>query len=221
MNREDLAGARIDYDRHELLEIDAPADPLALFDQWLRAALAAAEAGEVTEPTAMVLATVRRVADVVRPAARMVLLKDFDGVGFTFYTNYESAKGHELAAEPYAAATFWWPALYRQIRVSGMTEKVDRATSENYFAVRPRGSQLGAWASRQSVPVDSADALAVAYAAVEAEQEDREVPCPPYWGGYRLIPDEIEFWQGRPSRMHDRLRYRRAEGGWVRDRLSP
>lgn len=221
MKREDLAAARIDYDRYELLEEDAPGDPFALFDQWLAVALAAAEAGEVKEPTAMTLATVRRVPDGLRPAARVVLLKDFDTAGFTFYTNYHSAKGAELAAEPHAAATFWWPALFRQVRIAGVTERVDRATSEAYFAIRPRGSQLGAWASHQSEPVDSATTLAEAYAAVEAEHEGREVPCPPYWGGYRLIPAEIEFWQGRPSRMHDRLRYRRIDGAWQRDRLSP
>jgi pyridoxamine 5'-phosphate oxidase len=221
VNREDLARARIDYDRYELLEPESPDDPLVLFDQWLAVALGAAETGEVREPTAMTLATVRHVDGGVRPAARVVLLKDFDGTGFTFYTNYESAKGAELAAEPAAAATFWWPALYRQVRISGITERVDRATSETYFASRPRGSQLGAWASHQSRPVASADVLAEAYRAVEGQRAGHEVPCPPYWGGYRLVPDEIEFWQGRPSRMHDRLRYRRLTDGWERDRLSP
>lgn len=221
MNREDLARARIDYDRYELLEADSPGDPLELFDQWLTVALGAAQTGEVREPTAMTLATVRHVDGGVRPAARVVLLKDFDARGFTFYTNYESAKAGQLAAEPAAAATFWWPALYRQVRITGVTEKVDRATSEAYFATRPRGSQLGAWASHQSRPVGSADDLAEAYAAMEREHSSGAVPCPPQWGGYRLNPDEIEFWQGRPSRMHDRLRYWRRDGGWARDRLSP
>lgn len=221
MKREDLAAARTDYDRYELLEAESPAEPFALFDQWLTVALAAAETGEVFEPTAMTLATVRQDGDLIRPAARVVLLKDFDRLGFTFYTNYESAKGAELAANPQAAATFWWPALFRQVRITGHVEKVSRVASVEYFAVRPRGSQLGAWASRQSQPVASAEVLAEAYTAVEAEKEGAEVECPPYWGGYRLVPEEIEFWQGRPSRMHDRLRYRNGPDGWQRDRLSP
>lgn len=221
MNRDELAASRTDYDRYQLLEADAPADPLELFDAWMSDALAASEAGEVQEPTAMTVATLRQTEAGLRPAARVVLLKDFEGEGFTFYTNYESAKGDELAADPVAAATFWWPALFRQVRITGTTERVARATSKAYFAVRPRGSQLGALASAQSRPVASADALAEAYARVEAEQEGREVACPDYWGGYRLIPEEIEFWQGRPSRMHDRLHYRREGGDWVRTRLSP
>lgn len=221
MKREDLARARIDYDRYELLETESPGNPLELFGQWLTVALGAAEIGEVLEPTAMTLATVRHVDGGVRPAARVVLLKDFDERGFTFYTNYESAKGTQLAAEPAAAATFWWPALYRQVRITGISEKVDRMTSESYFAIRPRGAQLGAWASHQSRPVASAAALAEAYAAAEQEHAGGAVPCPPHWGGYRLIPDEIEFWQGRPSRMHDRLRYWRVGPDWLRERLSP
>lgn len=221
MQRDDLAASRIDYDRFLLLEAETPANPLELFHQWMDEAMAAAEAGEVQEPTAMTVATLRQTERGVRPAARVVLLKDFDGVGFTFYTNYESDKGEQLAADPAAAATFWWPALFRQVRITGVTEQVARATSEAYFAVRPRGSQLGAWSSAQSRPVESADALAEAYARTEAAHDGRAVECPAHWGGYRLIPEEIEFWQGRPSRMHDRLLYSRDGDAWTRGRLSP
>lgn len=221
MNREELATSRIDYNGYQLLEAHAPDDPGVLFDWWLAEAMTAAAAGRIQEPTAMTLATLRRTPSGLRPAARLVLMKDFDGESLTFYTNAESDKGVQLAADPHAAATFWWPALFREVRFTGVTEPVDRATSEAYFAMRPRGAQLGAWASAQSRPVESADALAAAYAEQEEAWAGREVPCPPHWGGYRFIPEEVEFWQGRPSRMHDRLLYVRGDVGWVRRRLAP
>lgn len=204
-----------------MLEAEAPLDPGVLFGQWLAEAMAAGAAGQVMEPTAMLLATLRATTAGPRPAARVVLMKDFDGDSLTFYTNGHSDKGMQLAADPAAAATFWWPALFREVRFTGVTEPVERATSEAYFATRPRGSQLGAWASDQSRPVESAAALAAAYAEQEARWAGREVSCPPYWGGYRLIPEEVEFWQGRPSRMHDRLLFRRTNDGWKRRRLAP
>lgn len=221
MNRDDLAASRTDYDGYRLLEGEAPDDPGILFGRWLADAMAAAAADRIQEPTAMTVATLRSTPAGLRPAARVVLMKDFDGESLTFYTNLQSDKGVQLAADPHAAATFWWPVLYREVRFTGTTEPVDRTTAEAYFAVRPRGSQLGAWASAQSRTVESADALAAAYDRQEAAWAGREVDCPPHWGGYRLIPEEVEFWQGRPSRMHDRLLFARTGSGWVRRRLAP
>jgi pyridoxamine 5'-phosphate oxidase len=150
-----------------------------------------------------------------------VLLKEVDERGFVFFTNYESRKGREIAAAPQVALLFGWYPLQRQVRVEGTAAHVPREESEEYFATRPRGSQLGAWASRQSTPVPSADALAEAYRAVDQRFEGQDVPCPPYWGGYRVTPDSIEFWQGQPSRMHDRLLYRRGQETWSLQRLAP
>lgn len=193
----------------------APA-PLDLFHRWFRDAV---DAGHI-EPTAMTLSTVTSEG---RPAARTVLLKDAGPAGFTFYTNYESDKGRQLEARPVAALTFWWDRLQRQVRIEGPVEKVSREESEAYFRTRPRGSRIGAWASLQSRPLlGGRAALEARVAEVEARFPGEEVPCPPHWGGYRLKPERIEFWQGRPSRLHDRLVYIGEEGGgWRVERLMP
>ncbi len=213
----DLFGERIDYRGDHLLEDNAPERPSELFDAWLAEAFAAKERGELPEPTAMVLATVSD----GRPSARTVLLKEADARGFTFFTNYDSAKARALAVNPSVALHFGWYPLHRQVRVEGAAAPVPRTESEAYFATRPRGSQLGAWASAQSTPVSSVAALADSYRAAEAKFDGVDVPCPAHWGGYRVTPTLIEFWQGQPSRMHDRLVYRRTGDGWDLIRLAP
>jgi pyridoxamine 5'-phosphate oxidase len=213
----DLAAERIDYLGRHLTESEVPADPLSLFQAWLADAFAAKETGALPEPTAMVVSTV----DGDRPSSRTVLLKDADASGFVFFTNYESRKGRELADNPAVALLFGWYALQRQVRVEGSASRVDRAESEAYFATRPRGSQLGAWASAQSSEVPSAETLTASYRVAEERFGDGEVRCPPHWGGFRVAPETIEFWQGQPSRMHDRLLYRRAAENWTLTRLAP
>jgi pyridoxamine 5'-phosphate oxidase len=212
----DLFGERVDYLSEHLLESLVPADPLELFSSWMADAFTAKERGVLPEPTAMVVATA--VAD--RPSARTVLLKSVDSRGFVFFTNYDSRKGAELAASPYVALLFGWYPLHRQVRVEGIAERTTRAESEEYFASRPRGSQLGAWASAQSRVV-TLEQLAAAYREAEERFQGTDVPCPEHWGGYRVMPEMIEFWQGQPSRMHDRLLYRRAGDGWKIVRLAP
>lgn len=209
-----LARIRRDYGGRSLLESGAPAEPLALFRRWLAAALAS----ENLEPTAMTLATVDSRG---RPCARMVLLKDEGPRGFTFYTNLSSAKGRELAGRPEAALVMWWPEFSRQVRIEGRVAPVSAREADAYFARRPRDAQLGAWASPQSRVIASREALTARLAQVEARFRDRPVPRPPHWGGFRLTARSIEFWQGRPSRLHDRLRYTRRAGRWRRERLAP
>jgi pyridoxamine 5'-phosphate oxidase len=215
MTNYSAADLRLNYTRGGLLESEAGDDPFALFRQWFTQAIAA----ELPEPNAMTLTTVTPEG---RPSARMVLLKGFDGESFVFYTNYRSEKGQHLAANPWAALVFWWAELERQVRIEGMVERVSGAESDAYFHSRPMGSRLGAWASPQSEIVRDRAHLETRLQALEAEYCDRTIPRPPHWGGFRVIPDRIEFWQGRPSRLHDRLRYQRQEdGSWQRDRLAP
>jgi pyridoxamine 5'-phosphate oxidase len=214
---QDLSAERIDYTGTQLLEAAVPDHPVTLFESWLADAFLARDEGRLAEPTAMVLATY----DGEQPSARTVLLKSVSAAGFVFFTNYNSRKGAEIAANPAVALLFGWYALQRQVRVEGIAEAVDRAESEDYFRTRPRGSQLGAWASAQSSVVASREELAEAYLATEQRFAGQEVPCPPYWGGFLVTPTMVEFWQGQPSRMHDRLVYRCNDAGWSLTRLAP
>ncbi len=197
-----------------LREDELDPNPVAQFHAWLAAAT---EAG-VRLPETTVLATATRDG---RPSARAVLLKGVDAAGFVFYTSYESRKARELAENPRAALVFLWDVLGRQVRVEGSVTRVPAAESEAYFRTRPLGSRIGAWASRQSAPLESRAALEQRVADLAVEYEGREIPLPPFWGGYRLAPEAIEFWQHREDRLHDRLRYRRSNGGWTIERLGP
>ena len=206
---------RQDYARAELLETAAAQDPFAQFERWF----ADARLASMEEANAMTLATVDEQG---QPNARVVLLKGVDPRGFVFYTNYESQKGRELEDNPKAALVFYWPQLERQVRITGAVKKVSRAESEAYFHSRPRGSQLGAWVSQQSTVIEGRPQLEARMRELEREYANENPPLPPYWGGYRLSPVSMEFWQGRPDRLHDRLRYTRGKrGGWKRERLSP
>jgi pyridoxamine 5'-phosphate oxidase len=214
MAERDLASWRAEYAAHGLDVDDLPADPIVAFVGWLDAAR---EAG-LHEPNAMVVSTTGSDG---QPSARLVLLKSVGAAGFTFYTNYGSRKAAELAADDHCALLFPWHALQRQVRVEGRARRVDAAESDAYFAGRPRESQLGAWASEQSAVVSGRHALERSLAEVTRRFEGRAVPRPDFWGGYRVAADVIEFWQGRFGRMHDRLRFTRAEPGWDVDRLAP
>ena len=211
------ADMRRDYiERSALLESDLAADWMGQFARWFVDAL---DAG-LPEPNAMIVATADRAA---RPSARTVLLKAYDERGFVFYTNYTSRKGSEALTNPYASLVFPWFPIQRQVIVAGAVEKVSRAETEEYFATRPRGSQLGAWASPQSQVLPDRAAVDAGLAAViERFGAGGEIPAPPHWGGLRIVPETVEFWQGRSSRLHDRLRYRQADGpAWVVERLAP
>ena len=204
---------RPDYDGVSL-ELEAMDDhPVAEFGLWL----ARAEEAELPQPNAMVLAT----AHGDRPSARTVLLKGFDAQGFVFYTNYESRKGRELDANGRAALTFTWLELHRQVRIEGEASRVSTEESDRYYATRPRGAQLAAGISRQSEVIVERSQLEEAFAAAEEKFADGEIPRPDYWGGFRVQPDVIEFWQGQPNRLHDRVRYRIEGDAWVKERLSP
>lgn len=210
-----VANLRRNYTRAGLNENETNPNPLIQFQTWFDQALNA----ELPEPNAMTLATADGKGT---PSARIVLLKGLDETGFVFYTNYQSRKGEQLAENPAAALVFWWAELERQVRIEGNVEKVSQAESEEYFASRPFGSQLGAWASPQSQVIASRSILEEKSWELEQKYANQELPKPPYWGGYRLLPTEIEFWQGRPNRLHDRLRYRQQEdGSWLRERLAP
>jgi pyridoxamine 5'-phosphate oxidase len=208
-----IADLRKSYERAELNEEASHANPMAQFGQWLNESIAA----QVPEPNAMTLATV---GSDLRPSTRVVLIKGYDERGIVWYTNYDSHKGRELAGNPFAALQFHWIELERVVRIEGRVEKVSEQESDEYFHSRPLDSRIGAWASPQSEVIASRTVL-VTNAARYAAQFLLQPPRPPHWGGYRLIPDAWQFWQGRPSRLHDRLRYTLGQEGWVRERLAP
>mgnify|MGYP003614340663 FL=1 len=209
----DLHNIRADYSKQELSEQECDASPLVQFERWLNEAVRA----EVNEPTAMNVATV---GEDGRPSSRMVLLKEVNAQGFVFFSNYLSRKGRALSAHPFAALTFFWPELERQVRVEGRVVLLDEAASDEYFKSRPYTSRIGAWASEQSSVIAGKSVL-VARAAAVGIKHPISVPRPPHWGGYVVLPERLEFWQGRPSRLHDRIQYRLENESWLKERLAP
>lgn len=209
-----IADIRTDYRKAALSESDTDANPIVQFERWFDEAIKA----DVHEPNAMCVATATPDA---YPSARMVLLKGVDERGFVFYTDYRSRKGHELADNPHAALCFFWGELERQVRITGAVQRVSRGESDEYFRSRPLPSRIGAWTSHQSSVLASREQLESELAVNESRFAGGDVPLPDHWGGFRVVPDEIEFWQGRSSRLHDRIRYLRRGGVWARERLSP
>ena len=214
MSESPLQKIRLDYARASLDVTDVSSDPIVELTRWMNEAIAA----ETAEPTAMTLATATRDG---MPSARIVLCKGISADGITFFTNYESEKGRALAENPHAALVFFWSELERQVRVTGVVSKVSQAESDAYYRTRPMGSRVGSWASAQSRPVGARKELEERFAEADARYATHEPPLPPYWGGYLLVPDSMELWQGRPSRMHDRLHYTRDDAGWKITRLCP
>ena len=203
------------YQKHELLEEEIPQDPFELFHIWIRETESNKEVDEVNT---MHLSTIGLDGF---PMTRVVLLKEYDKEGFVFYTNYESEKGRSIAKSPKVCLSFFWPTSERQVMVKGIAEKTSKEESEAYFQSRPRGSQLGAWASQQSSVIPSREYLQKKLELLEQEYSGKDIPKPVYWGGYKVIPSEFEFWQGRPNRLHDRIYYSKENEGWKMDRLAP
>jgi pyridoxamine 5'-phosphate oxidase len=211
----DASSLRKEYTSAGLDKADVDPDPIVQFHRWFEKVIEA----DLHEPNAMILATATTTEG--KPSARTVLLKGYDERGFVFYTNYEGRKAKEIEANPRCALLFYWGELERQVRIEGRASRLSGEESDAYFASRPRGSRLGAWASEQSSPVEDRSILEERVKALDAEYEGREIPRPPFWGGYRVEPDTIEFWQGRESRLHDRLVYLRNGGEWKIVRLQP
>lgn len=209
-----IASLRREYTYAGLRRADLDPDPIKQFNQWFQQAIAAG----IREPNAMALATADKQG---RPSVRIVLLKEVSPKGFTFFTNYESRKGYELSENPYASLLLFWSELERQVCIAGSVSKVTRAESKKYFDSRPKGSRLAAWVSSQSETIADRSVLEKKLAALQAAHPGDEVPLPPYWGGFRVVPVRIEFWQGRPNRLHDRFQYLKEPRGWKIDRLSP